>query len=172
VRNYYLAGVGPEHPDTLRAMTHLASAYSRAGRRDEAIQMNEELLALYGKVLGPEDVQTIYAKCALANAYAFAGRREEALKLREEGLALKRKKLGPEHPDTLLEMQRLAQSYDDCGRPDEALLLLVELSPRVRKDTNLGRRVTAQMKKLQQAKSESESANPIKKASAPPATNP
>jgi tetratricopeptide (TPR) repeat protein len=172
VRNHYLANFGPEHPDTLRVMTHLASEYSRTGRRDEAFQLNEELLALYGKVLGPEDVQTIYAKSRLANSYAFAGRREEALKLREEGLALKRTKFGAEHPDTLLEMQRLAQSYEDCGRSDEALRLLVELSPRVRKDTNLGRRVTAQMKKLQKAKTKSESANSIKKTPAPPAANP
>jgi hypothetical protein len=37
---------GPEHSDTLAAVTILAFSYSDAGRRDEALKMREQLLAL------------------------------------------------------------------------------------------------------------------------------
>ena len=46
VRDYHLKTNGPEHPDTLRAMNKLAISYSDAGRRDEALKMREEVLAL------------------------------------------------------------------------------------------------------------------------------
>ena len=96
--------LGPEHPDTLRAMNNLAISYDVAGRRDEALKLREEVLALRRKVIGPEHPDTLRAMNNLAISYADAGRRDEALKLREEVLALRRKVFGPEHPDTLRAM--------------------------------------------------------------------
>ncbi len=46
VRDYYLTASGPEHPDTLTAMSALALSYFRAGRRDEALKMQEEVQTL------------------------------------------------------------------------------------------------------------------------------
>ena len=98
----------------------------RAGRRDEALKLREEVLALCRKVNGPEHPDTLGAMHNLAVSYDDAGRRDEALKLREQVLALRRKVNGPEHPDTLAAMNNLASSYDEAGRQDEALKLREE----------------------------------------------
>jgi len=106
----YLA-TGLEHPDTLWAADYLAISYHDAGRREEALKLREEVLALCRKVLGPQHPDTLRIMHNLALSYSDAGRREEALKLREEVLALRRKVLGPEHRDTLLAMDNLAYAY-------------------------------------------------------------
>ena len=108
-------------------MHNLAISYYAAGRRDEALKLREEVLALSRKVLGPEHPDTLMAMNNLANSYDDAGRRDEALKLREEVLALRRKVIGPEHPDTLVAMNNLANSYDEAGRRDEALKMREEV---------------------------------------------
>jgi tetratricopeptide (TPR) repeat protein len=108
-------------------MNNLAVSYSDAGRRDEALAMEEEVLALRRKVLGPEHPDTLTSMHNLAVYYGDAGRRDEALEMREEVLALRRKLLGPEHPETLTAMNNLASSYGDAGRRDEVLAMLEEV---------------------------------------------
>ena len=44
--------LGPMHPGTLGAMNNLALSYSDAGRRDEALKMQEGVLALCREVFG------------------------------------------------------------------------------------------------------------------------
>jgi len=114
---------GPEHSDTLLAMTDLANSYSAAGRRDEALKLREQALALRRKVSGAGDPGTLDAMTVLATSYSEAGRRDEALKLREQVLALRREVSGPEDPATLGAMRNLAISYDETGRRDEAIKL-------------------------------------------------
>ena len=63
------------------------------GRRDEALKLQEEVLALSRKVLSPEHSDTIAAMNNLGNSYYLTGRLEEALKMREEVLNLRRKPL-------------------------------------------------------------------------------
>jgi tetratricopeptide (TPR) repeat protein len=115
------------------AMNNLAIAYDRAGRRDEALKLFEEVLALRREVNGPEHPDTLLAMGNLSTSYAEAGRRDEALRLREEVLALRRKVNGPEHPDTLKAMNYLAMAYDRAGRLDESLKLREEALPLSRK---------------------------------------
>ena len=125
-RDHCLKFLGPEHPDTLRAMHNLAISYSFAGRREEALKLREEVLTFRRKVLGPEHPDTLMAMGNLAFSYRDAGHREEALKLEERILSLRSKALGPEHSDTLMAMGNLALSYRDAGRREEALKLGVE----------------------------------------------
>jgi serine/threonine protein kinase/tetratricopeptide (TPR) repeat protein len=127
VRDYDVATLGPEHHDTIGALSYLASFDFNAGRLDEALKLREEMLALGRKVDGPEDHQTLMAMSNLALSYEAAGRREEALKLREEVLSLDRKVLGPEHPDTIKAIGNLANSYGYAGRRAEALKLREEV---------------------------------------------
>jgi serine/threonine protein kinase/tetratricopeptide (TPR) repeat protein len=126
-RDYYLANFGPEHTNTLNAMHNLANSYAGAGRREEALKMHEEVLALRRKVNGPEHPDTLAAMHNLANSYDEAGRRGEARKLQEEVLKLRLKVSGPEHPDTLSAMHNLANSYAEAGRRDEALKMREEV---------------------------------------------
>ena len=112
------------------ASTFLKSAL---GRRDEAIKLREELLALRRKALGPEHPDTLESMTSLVGSYSEAGRPDEAIKLREGSLALRRKALGLEHPDTLKAMTSLAGSYSEAGRRDEAVKLWEEVLPLIRK---------------------------------------
>jgi tetratricopeptide (TPR) repeat protein len=73
--------IGPEHPDTLRAMLNLAISYDEAGRREEALKLREEALPLSRKVNGPEHTDTLKAMKNLANSYCSAGRSSEAISL-------------------------------------------------------------------------------------------
>jgi eukaryotic-like serine/threonine-protein kinase len=123
IRDYYLASLGLDDPNTLEAMNNLAMSYRVAGRLNEALKLSEETLAFRRKLLGPENTNTLATMNNLANSYDDAGRLDEALKLGEEELPLTSKVLGPEHPRTLSAMGNLANSYDGAGRLDEALKL-------------------------------------------------
>ena len=124
-RDYYLATLGLENPETLHAMGNLALSLSRAGiRLDEALRLREETLRQIRKVQGPEHDDTIRAMGNLAQSYSLASRHEEALRLEEEVLALSRRMHGFEHLLTLSAMNNLAFSYLRFERIEEALRLL------------------------------------------------
>ena len=126
-RDYYLGASGPEDPDTLKAMDHLAGSYFDAKRPDEALKLREEVLTLRRKALGREHPDTLAAMMSLGIAYVDAGRREEAIKLLEEALPLLRKVSGPEHKITILAMGNLAYAYGEAERWTEALKLRQEV---------------------------------------------
>jgi eukaryotic-like serine/threonine-protein kinase len=123
VRDYDLAALGQENPDSLAALHNLAQSYEEVGRRDEALKIREHVFELRLKLSGPEHPYTLSAMDNLAFSYDDSGRRDEALKLREKVLALRLKVNGPENPDTLATMANLANSYDDAGRRGEAIKL-------------------------------------------------
>jgi serine/threonine protein kinase/tetratricopeptide (TPR) repeat protein len=125
-RARYTAGLGPDHPHTLRSMNNLANSYDDLGRHAEALKLKEETLALRKAKLGPDHPDTLKSMMNLATSYWALGRHAEALKLREETLALCKAKLGPEQPDTLQSMMNLAESYEALGRHAEALKLFQE----------------------------------------------
>jgi tetratricopeptide (TPR) repeat protein len=127
VRDYYRLASGPEHPDTLGAISELANSYAEAGRLDEALKLEEEVLTITRRVLGPENPATLRAMNDLACSYVDAGRQREALQLQEPMLTLSRKVLGPEHEDTLAAMNNVANSYAAIGRGTEAIKLDEEL---------------------------------------------
>ncbi len=121
VRDYDLAALGPDHPNTLNDQHNLALAYRAVGDRDEALKLLEALLPLRVKVNGPENPGTLSTMNNLAISYADGGRQAEALKLREQVLVLRLKVNGPEHADTIRAMGNLADSYNEIGRQGEAL---------------------------------------------------
>ena len=118
--------LGPDHPDTLKSMTNLASSYDDLGRHAEALELNEETLALTKARLGPDHPHTLTSMHNLASSYDALGRNAEALKLREETLALRKARLGPNHPDSLRSMHSLALSYYALAKHAEALKLCEE----------------------------------------------
>ena len=128
---------GPEHPDTLTAMSGLADSYRQVGRSDEALKIWEEVLVLRRKVGGPTHPDTLTAMWSLARFYRQVGRYDQALKMQEEVLALDRKMLGPEHSSTLVAMNDLADVYADWSRIGEALPLWEESFARFPKQTHL-----------------------------------
>jgi serine/threonine protein kinase/tetratricopeptide (TPR) repeat protein len=113
----------PDHPDTLKAMASLASAYQAAGRLDDALPLQEETLNLRKAHLGLNDAETLWSMNRVATTLVTLGRLAEALPLEEEGLSRAKIALGPDHHDTLIYMSYLAVGYRQAGRVSEALRL-------------------------------------------------
>jgi serine/threonine protein kinase len=115
--------LGPSHPDTLRSLNDLASAYKVAGQLHKALALYEQALASHQAHLGAGHRHTLIAKSNLAEAYLAVGYRDKALKLHEETLALRKTHLGADHLDTLASMANLAATYLAAGQPHRAVAL-------------------------------------------------
>ncbi len=118
--------LGPDHPDTLMSMHHLASCYDLLGRLGDALKLREETLVLRKAKLGPDDRDTLASMNNLGLSYSAVGRHADAVKLREETLARWKATLGPDNADTLTAMNNLANGYFALGRYAEALKLREE----------------------------------------------
>ncbi len=114
---------GPDHPNTLTARNNLAGSYSGAGRNDEAITIQEQVLADRERILGVDHPDTLRARNNLAGSYSGAGRNDEAITIQEQVLADRERILGVDHPDTLTARNNLAGSYSRVGRSDEAITI-------------------------------------------------
>jgi hypothetical protein len=125
-RALYLEHLGPDHADTLRAMSNLANGYEALGRYAEALKLHEETLARRKATLGPEHLDTLTSMNNLAMVYSNYDRHAEALELREKVLALRKAKLGADDPRTLDSMDNLVITYAMRGRIQEALDLCEE----------------------------------------------
>jgi serine/threonine protein kinase/Flp pilus assembly protein TadD len=75
---------GPEHADTIAAMTKLASAYGADGSGRKALKLGEEALALARRVLPAGDPQITAAMNALIPLYRLVDLEEEAEQLEAE----------------------------------------------------------------------------------------
>ena len=114
---------GPEHPDTLRAMTALAGSLTETNRQAEALKIYEEVVAIQSRLEGPEASGTLNSMSLLSSAYHYANRLDQAIQLAESVLKSRQKAQGPNHPDTLNAMGSLAVSYNTAGRKAESLAL-------------------------------------------------
>ena len=65
-------------------MGNLANTYSDLGRHDEALALQEEVLAAYRAVFPPDHPKVLRVMGNLANTYSDLGRHEEAQVLRDE----------------------------------------------------------------------------------------
>jgi tetratricopeptide (TPR) repeat protein len=116
-------GWGPENTGVLTFSNSLALSYSDLGRTAEAVQLNEETLAIQQQVLGVEHPDTFSSCNNLALSYHYLTRHQEAVQLHEETLAIRERVLGPEHPDTLQSRNSLALGYHYLRRHQEAVQL-------------------------------------------------
>ena len=119
--------LGPEHPDTLRAMSFMAGGLYFEGKFKEAQALAEQTLALQQRVLGPEHRDTLVTMDHLSGALERLGKPAESAKLLEEALAISRRTLGVDSPDTLKFLQGLGNAYWSLGRPAEMEVLLRQL---------------------------------------------
>jgi hypothetical protein len=106
---------GPEHPDTLASMGHLAMTLYAQGDLVGARKLQEDTLAAHHRLLGPEDPSTLASMGNLAATLLAQGDLAGARKLQEDQLALCRRVLGPEHANTLTSMNNLADMLQAQG---------------------------------------------------------
>ncbi|MFF4379988.1 tetratricopeptide repeat protein [Kitasatospora sp. NPDC001547] len=115
--------LGDDHPDTLTARNNLAHSYWEAGRTDDAITLQEQVLADRRRIFGADHPVVLMARHNLAASYSDTGRVEDAITLQEQVLADRRRVLGTDHPDTITARNNLAANYSDIGRVDDAMRL-------------------------------------------------
>jgi len=125
--------VGPDHQDTLDAMSDLADISRRQGKLDQAEKMDREILETRRKVLGPDHLDTLQSMHNLGIVLYSLGRYPEAENLTREAWEGKRRILGREHPDTLKSMNNLALALLQLGRYPEAETLDRELLQTLRR---------------------------------------
>jgi len=115
---------GPEHQDTLIAMTNLSAIYRDEGKFTEAAALGARSLEIFQRVSGPEHPYTLATMANLAAIYKFAGRLPEAEAVDRQVLALRQRVLGPQAIDTLWSASDLGDVLLEMGRPEEAGPLL------------------------------------------------
>ena len=115
--------LGPDHPDTLVMLNHLAMAYTDTGKLPEAIALYERVRDARIAKLGPDHPDTLPTLNNLAAAYILAGKFPEAIALLERVRDAEIATLGPDHPDTLTTLHNLAAAYKRARRLPEAIAL-------------------------------------------------
>ncbi|MFJ7911284.1 tetratricopeptide repeat protein [Kitasatospora sp. NPDC096204] len=119
--------LGSDHPDTLTSRNNLAATYSNAGYTDDALRLQEEVLADRQRVLGRDHSATLTARNNLASTYRDAGRTDDAVNLMEQVLADRRRVLDDDHPDTLTARHNLAVAMSETKRINEAVNLMEQV---------------------------------------------
>jgi hypothetical protein len=107
--------LGPEHPDTLGAMSDLAGALSGQGDLAGARDLYEQVLEVRTRARGPEHPRTLGTMGDLSRVLSSQGDLAGARDLQERVLEAQTRVLGPEHPDTLGTMSGLARILGDQG---------------------------------------------------------
>jgi hypothetical protein len=107
---------GPEHPDTLTAMSKLATTLVNLEDLPGARELREKVVGACTRVLGPEHPDTLIAVSDLACSLQHCmGGLLGARELRERVVDASARVLGPEHPATLRAMGNLASSLYCMG---------------------------------------------------------
>src|SRR4051812_22945873 len=82
----HIATFGAEHAETLTMRSELAHSLWLAGRLDEAIEVESDILQITERTMGAEAPGTLRARENLAVSYWSAGRHDEAIRIEEEVL--------------------------------------------------------------------------------------
>ncbi|HMJ21887.1 MAG TPA: serine/threonine-protein kinase [Terriglobales bacterium] len=112
--------LGPEHPDTLKAITSLGWTLAREGGYAEAEKLDRDALEIQRRRLGPEHLSTLKTMNSLAWTLREEGHYAESENLYKTALNLEQRVLGAQHPDTVETMRTLGQTLMRQGRYAEA----------------------------------------------------
>lgn len=111
-----------DHPDVARSLFHLALVYDRTNRRELALPLHQQALAMRKK-LSRNHPETAASMSFLARHYHLAGDTARALPLYKDALKMQKQLLGTCHPETLETLDNLAFLYIDTGDRELALEL-------------------------------------------------
>jgi tetratricopeptide (TPR) repeat protein len=113
--------LGPAHPATLDAGTHLARALLAAGNPNEAAAWWQWLAAGHARLSGPGHPSAITAQLNLGHALTAAGQPTDATTVLEQALAECERTRGPSHPEMLRARGELAAACQAAGKTAEAI---------------------------------------------------
>jgi eukaryotic-like serine/threonine-protein kinase len=117
------AQLGPEHPDTLKAVNNLGQSRARQRRGEEAESLYRRALEGRRRVLGDDDPFTLITMNNLADLCRAAGRLDEAERLLRQTLATQRRVHGVMHKNTITTLGNLATLLMQRDRKDEAIAM-------------------------------------------------
>ncbi|QDU23699.1 tetratricopeptide repeat protein [Urbifossiella limnaea] len=109
--------------DGFAALETLAQEHLQTGKRDEAIPVLVELLAVSRTRHGPEDPATVQVMDELGRFYHQTGQAGKAILLLEDVVKIRKANQDPEAPHA---MGMLGLAYKDTGRHKEAIAVLEE----------------------------------------------
>lgn len=115
--------LGPEHPDTLKAVNNLGQSRSRQNRREEAEALYRRALDGRRRVLGNDDPFTLVTMNNLADLCRATGRLDEAELLLRQTLAIQRRVQGVTHKNTITTLGNLATLLMQRELKDEAIAM-------------------------------------------------
>ena len=117
--------LGPDHRDTIDALSDLASALDKNGQFEESETLQREAIARSIRVLGPEHHDTLNCMAHLSDVLENRDKKYEAVQLRRRVYELKSRNLGSEHPDVLIAGHGLAFALiESDGTRVEGLTLM------------------------------------------------
>lgn len=117
------AQLGPDHPDTLKAVNNLGQSRSLQRRREEAEPLYRRALEGRRRVLGDDDPFTLVTMNNLANLCQETDRFDEAESLLRQALAIQRRVHGVLHKNTITTLGNLATLLMQRDRKDEAIAM-------------------------------------------------
>jgi tetratricopeptide (TPR) repeat protein len=120
---------GKDVSETLSALSSLASAYAAAGRPEEALDIQNEVVELSTETLGQDARESIEALGKIAVLEAEVEQYVEALSIQQEVVNASSRVLGPEHPDTLAARANVARWTGDAGDASQARKQYAALVP-------------------------------------------
>ncbi|MFC4472486.1 tetratricopeptide repeat protein [Streptomyces xiangluensis] len=101
----------------------IAFDHRRLGWFEEALALDQQVLADHERILGPDHPDTLWSHHHLAGDYRGLGRYQQALALDQQVLADRERVLRADHLDTLWSRAAIAEDYRGLGRHEEALAL-------------------------------------------------
>lgn len=118
--------VGPDHVESLKALSTLAEAMELKGDFEESARLLEQAVAGFRRALGEEDIITIQVIERLASSLLRLGRNDEAKK-HLEFCAEARRRIAPDDvPGLAWTLENLANMATFSGHLDDARELLEE----------------------------------------------
>jgi eukaryotic-like serine/threonine-protein kinase len=130
--------LGPEHPETLNAMTGLARTLAAEGRLAEAEKMQREVLESQRRVLGLESTVTLSSISALVETLSAEGSLTEAEKFQRESVEIQRRMYSPGSQEVANANYYLACLLARQRKREEALSLLSVTLSHLDTNTALG----------------------------------
>ena len=116
--------LGGKHPDTVAAMSNLATMYLSAGEYTKALKLNEKTIQIRKETIGTHHPEYATSLNNLAGVYHAQGQYHKSLHLVEQALILTKKSQGEKHLDYANSLNNLAGMYSAVGRYQEGFSLI------------------------------------------------
>jgi serine/threonine protein kinase/tetratricopeptide (TPR) repeat protein len=122
----FLRELGPDHPDTCRAVNFIGMVLLKKGQYPQAQEVLTRALKDHERLFGRTNALTTESMDALSQLYVLMERRQDAVRIAGELLDIRTATLGKDSRDTVSAMNTLAMLYSDLNKFEESRRLFDE----------------------------------------------